>query len=140
MCRWQASMMPHHQICVRAPFGCRLTFGLHARVITTRPTNRIDIQYFKYLPFTEVFSSADDLHAALFPVFARRGQIFMPGRELKSALQDMAGYYESLPDEKRKLGSMTYADYPPVAMDNAITRVFDRKCPNWRVGANLPMP
>jgi len=113
-------------------------FGLHARVITTRSTNAIDVQYFKYLPFTETFSSGDNLHATLFPVFARRDQIFIPGGELKSALQEMATYYEGLPEEERKGGSMTYADFPPIAMDNAITRVFDRKVPDWRKGSEPP--
>jgi hypothetical protein len=35
---------------------------------------------------------------------------------------------------------MTYADYPPVKMDNAITKLFDRRLANWRDKANLPKP
>jgi len=35
---------------------------------------------------------------------------------------------------------MTYADYPPVTMDNAITKLFDQRFPNWRDEANLPKP
>ena len=88
-------------------------------------------------PITEMFSSADDLHATLFRVFARRDQFFIPGRELKSVLQDMADYYESLPEEVKRQGTMTYADYPPAAMDNAVTKVFDRKFPNWRAGGPI---
>jgi hypothetical protein len=41
-------------------------FSLHDGIVTTGPTNRIDIEYFKYLPFTEVFSSSDRLHVTLF--------------------------------------------------------------------------
>ena len=115
-------------------------FGLHARVVTTRATNRIDIEYFKYLPFTEVFSSGDKLHATLFPVFARPGQSFVPRDDLKAALQEMADYYEHMPEDEKKHGSMSYADYPPVTMNNAITKLFDERFQDWRNGANLPKP
>jgi hypothetical protein len=62
-------------------------FGLHAGVITTRATNRVDIEYFKYLPFTEVFSSGDRLHSFLVPVFARRDRSVITGNDLKAALR-----------------------------------------------------
>ncbi len=106
-------------------------FGLHAGVVTTRTTNRIDIEYFKYLPFTEVFSSGDSLHAKLFPVFAHPTQNFISGTDLKAALREMSDYYEALSKEEKSHGSMTYGDYPPVKMDNAITKLFDRRFPNW---------
>jgi hypothetical protein len=115
-------------------------FGLHAGVVTTRATNRIDIDYFKYLPFTEVFSSSDRLHVDLFPVFARRDQNFVVGRDLKAALQEMVDYYDRLSEDDKRHGSMTYADYPPVNMDNSITRLFDDRFPDWRQGANIPRP
>ncbi len=115
-------------------------FGLHAGVITTRATNRIDVEYFKYLPFTEVFSSGDQLHATLFPVFSRGDQRFIARNDLKTALREMADYYDRLPEDEKKHGSMTYADYPPAKMDNAITKLFDDRFPNWREGANLPEP
>ena len=101
-------------------------FGLHAGIITTRATNRIDIEYFKHLPFTEVFSSGDRLHATLFPVFARRDQNFVAGSDLKTALREMADYYDHLSKDEKKQGSMNYADYPPVKMDNAITETVRR--------------
>ncbi len=41
---------------------------------------------------------------------------------------------------ERHVFEILNVDTTPVAMDNAITRVFDRKFPNWRVGANLPKP
>lgn len=115
-------------------------FGLHAGVITTRATNRIDIEYLKYLPFTDIFLSGDLLHETLFSVFARPNQQFIGGTDLKAALKEMAEYYDQLPDDEKRHGSMVYADYPPVKMDNAVTRVFDTRFPNWRDGANAPSP
>ncbi len=52
----------------------------------------------------------------------------------------MAENYDLLSEDKRRHGSMSYADYPPVKMDNAITKVFNARFPRWREGANLPQP
>jgi hypothetical protein len=113
--------------------------GVGHQVITTRSTNWIDVEYLKYLPFTRVFCSSDKLHADLFPHFATN-QMFISGPELKASLRDMADYYDALSDDQRSHGSFTYADYPPVHMDNAITRSYDCFIPNWRDGANQPRP
>ena len=78
--------------------------GLHAAIITTRSTNRIDIDYFKYLPFTQIFASGDRLHETLFSTFARRNQDFISGSSLKIALREMADYYDGLPEDERRLG------------------------------------
>ncbi len=115
-------------------------FALRASLIGTRSTNRIDIEYFKYLPFTQVFASADKLHATLFPVFAHPNQHFVAGLELKSALREMADYYDTLSEQEKKLGSMSYADYPPAHLDNAVNRIFDSRFQGWRNGANAPRP
>lgn len=143
--RWNRSGRPPPMLFLPyTTFTARLeaifVFGLHAGVITTRSTNRIDIEYFKYLPFTEVFSSGDRLHADLFPAFARRDQTFILGSDLKASLREMADYYDGLSAEERSHGSMSYADYPPVKMDNAVTRLFDIRFPDWREAANLPKP
>jgi hypothetical protein len=143
--RWNRSGRPHPpRFLPYTTFVARLEaifmFGLHAGVVTTRPTNRIDIEYFKYLPFTEVFSSGDQLHANLFPVFAHRRQSFISAVDLKAALREMADHYDALSDDEKKLGTMTYADYPPAKMDNAITKLFDQRFPTWRGGANMPKP
>lgn len=143
--RWKKSGRPRPwQFMPYTSFVARLEaifmFGLHSRIITTRATNRIDLQYLKYLPFTEVFSSGDRLHQDLYPVCARRDQSFVLGRELKKALCEMADYYDQLSDDQKSQGSMSYADYPPVHMNNAVTALFDDRFPNWRGGANLPKP
>ncbi|AZN72286.1 hypothetical protein D5400_14260 [Georhizobium profundi] len=107
-------------------------------VVSTRATNRIDIDYFKYLPFTRIFASGDKIHSELFPVFARDNQVFIWRDDLKAALCQMADHYDGLSEKERSQGSMTYADYPPVHMDNAITKAYDQIIPRWREGANQP--
>lgn len=56
------------------------------------------------------------------------------------ALNDMVRYYDAMSEQEKSLGSFTYADYPPVEMDNAITRAYDKVMPGWRKGANQPKP
>jgi len=114
--------------------------GVGHHVIPPRPTNRLDIDYFKYLPFTRVFASADKFHADHFSLFSRSDQIFLTGKELKDSLSVMADYYDNIPENVRSRGSYTYADFPPVHMDNAITRTYDLVIPGWREGANMPRP
>ena len=52
----------------------------------------------------------------------------------------MAYYYDGLSEDQKKHGSMRYADFPPVKIDNAITKLFDDRFQNWRDTANLPKP
>lgn len=109
-------------------------------VISTRSSNQIDMEYFKYLPFTKVFTSGDNLHRDLFPVFAREDQVFVSKDDLKQALAELADHYDAMSEEQKSKGSFTYADYPPVTMDNTITRAYDKILPGWREGANVPPP
>jgi hypothetical protein len=98
------------------------------------------MEYFDYLPFGRIFSSGDKLHTEMYPALAEDWQIFIPFADLKSALCNLADYYDAMTPEQKHHGSMTYADYPPIEMDNAITRAYDRFMPDWRVGANEPRP
>jgi hypothetical protein len=109
-------------------------------VITTRSSNQIDIEYFDYLPFALIFSSNDKLHGEMYPALAEDWQIFMPFDELKTALRELADHYDAMTPEQKRHGSITYADYPPIETDNAITRAYDRFMPRWRIGANEPPP
>lgn len=134
--RWEAEGKPLAQSF--APYtGYAATHALYFHVavahgvVTTRKSNKIDLDYLLYLPFTKVFSSSDKLHSESFPVFAQRDQIFISGPDLKSALKDFADFYEKLED-----GSGS--DYPPTDMDNAITRSYDSLMPKWRERAKAP--
>ena len=52
-----------------------------------RPSNRTDIAYLFYLPFSMVFVSSDDLHRRTAPLFMRPDQAFVWGIDLKPALK-----------------------------------------------------
>lgn len=121
---------------VRLYFHIAVALG----VINTRASNKIDIEYFEFLPFVRAFTSADRIHAENFDVLAPPYCTFLSLAELRPALNEMADYYDNLPYDIRRHGTYTYADMPPVHMDNAVTCVFDRVFPDLREGANQPRP
>jgi hypothetical protein len=98
-----------------------------------RPSNKIDIAYLYYLPFCQVFTSADKLHAKTVPLFCEQGQLFLPGGELKKACKEMDDYYSQYQDEIEERGLMSFVGCPPYTMSNAITKAWDEFClPSWR--------
>ena len=112
--------------------------GLAARLITDRPSNRIDMSYLYYLPFCRVFTSRDDLHKQAVPLFLMSDQRFIHGDELKSDLARLKAHYNALPPEVRSQGSRTYARFPPLVGDFAVARIYDDVYPGWREAAAEP--
>src|SRR6266571_1630868 len=73
----------------------------------------IDGMYLYYLPFCEIFVSGDKFHREVVPLFLRPDQRYCWGPDLKADAAKLRAYYENLPDEIRRRGSMTYARLPP---------------------------
>lgn len=101
-----------------------------------RPSHKIDFTYFYYLPFTVVFSSNDKLHKKMAPLLMRKNQKFVEQSELKKDMAALTKYYEELPDEVKKTGTMNYAEFPPREGDFLTSRLYDEiygdLSPNWR--------
>lgn len=91
-------------------------FGLASGIIGTRPTNRVDLEYFYYLPFGNIFTSNDKFHKKLVPLLLLPYQQFVIGTELKNDLKKIVEYIESLDTPKRK----TFKNKPPV-IEESIT-------------------
>jgi hypothetical protein len=111
--------------------------GLHRGFISDqRPSNRADIAYLYYLPFTNVFVSGDRLHHATAPLFLADSQTYLTRDELKDSLGELDRYYSGLPNAVKELGVMAFASYPPAGIENAVGRVWD-SCmgPGWRDSA-----
>lgn len=114
--------------------------ALANRVVSTRDSNRIDIEYLKYLPFTQVFCSSDKLHIETAPHFLLLHNRFVTGADLKASMGEIADRWDSVSEPTRALGTATYADFPPPELDNAVTQIYDFYIPAWRENANLPKP
>ncbi len=90
-------------------------FALAAHKIgTSRPSNRVDIAYLNYLPFSNFFVSSDDLHRKCGPLFLRHDQHFVWGPDLKSDLAQInAHFLATTSDQERALGLSSFAHAPP---------------------------
>lgn len=98
-----------------------------------RASNKVDMAYLYYLPFTDAFVSGDRLHKRVAPLFLSPDQTFVPAEQLKQALAEIDAHYDQLPDDVKALGVMRFAPYPPSALDNVVTELWDKYMrPDWR--------
>lgn len=104
-----------------------------------RVSNKADMAYLYYLPFSMLFTSGDKLHRRTAPLFLRSDQSFAEAVAFKAALNELDEYYDKLPDEIKVLGVMAFAHYPPAELDNLVVELWDKHMrPDWRDGAETP--
>lgn len=84
-----ASFAPYATHCLRTSLIFRLAL-LHG-LVGTRATNRIDMEYLYYLPFTHIFCSGDKFHRALATELLDDCQTFVWSDDLRASLDEMAG-------------------------------------------------
>jgi hypothetical protein len=99
-----------HVLSVEVFFQVALGAGL---IGGERPSNRTDIAYLFYLPFSMVFVSSDNLHRRTAPLFMRPDQAFVWGIDLKPALKAINDHFRQLPEEDREKGISAFAHSPP---------------------------
>lgn len=115
--------------------------ALGANLISAdRPSNRIDIAYLCYLPFSMIFVSSDKLHRRCAPVFLRKDQEFVWGPDLKSELGRVNRDFSTLPTEVLEQGLMKFAKAPTGDHGNLLIALWDKYTPGWRKREELPTP
>ena len=116
-------------------------FGIGADLIGRgRPSHKIDVAYLYYLPFCMVFTSNDNLHKSLVPLFLRDNQSFVSGEELKEDLKKLDALYDALPQETKERGVYVFAHSPPHDTSFLTTRLWDKHMSqNWR-DREVPAP
>lgn len=98
-----------------------------------RASNKADMAYLYYLPFTMIFASGDRLHRRTAPLFLTPEQSYVNSDELKAALREIDDDQNQLPDEIKELGVLQFAGWPPSGLDNLVTRLWDKHMrPDWR--------
>lgn len=116
-------------------------WGIGRGIISARPTNFIDQQYLFYLPFCRVFVSQDKMHSQLADEFMDDSQLFIWGSDLKRGLREIVSYYEKHSAELKAIGSMSFAEYPPLELMTPIHDAYDKHSPGWRkYAATGPKP
>lgn len=107
--------------------------ALAANLISSdRPSNRVDIGYLFYLPFSMAFVSSDKLHKRCAPLFLRSNQHFFWGPELKDGLRELNEHYGKLPDNEKEKGVISFAGYPPKEGNFLVSKIWDSYFPGWR--------
>jgi len=100
-----------------------------------KESHTVDLAYLYYLPFCSVFTSKDNFHAQVVPLFLAPDQSFVNGIDLKEDLKQLNGLYSALPEDILKTGLSNFAHRPPEDTTYLTTRLWDKYLPDWR--ANL---
>ncbi len=103
-----------------------------------KPSHQIDLAYLYYLPFCSVFTSKDNFHADIVPLFLEPHQTFVHGIEFKEDLTKLDTHYSALPDEVLKTGLINFARTPPDDQGFLTTQLWDKYLPRWREIRNAP--
>ena len=100
--------------------------GLASKLIGTRPTNRVDLEYILYLPFCRVFASNDNFHADFAPLFIKEEQDFINGQDLKMDIKRIDEFWTSMSQSERHDYEKSNGRYPP-DWNNSITNLIWKK-------------
>jgi len=101
-------------------------------ISSERPSNRTDLAYLFYLPFSMVFVSSDKLHCKCAPLFMRDDQEFVWGEELKNDLKRLNKLYSGLSNETKEKGVMSFAGSPPKEGKYLVSTIWDHHLGKWR--------
>jgi len=107
------------------------------KIAAERPSNRIDMAYLHYLPFSEILVSGDNLHERVAPLFLSERQRFVRAEDLKRGLGELDNYFSNHPDIERE-GLMRIAKWPPLTGEYFVSRLYDELRPGWRDRASAP--
>ena len=116
----------------------QIALGAHL-IPAERPSNRVDIAYLFYLPFSMIFVSTDKLHRRCTRYFLRADQEFVWGEDLKAELRRVNAHFAALPEHERELGVMKLAPTPIGDDSSLLVALWNRHAPNWRRSAE-PTP
>lgn len=122
----------YHILSVEMFFYLSNRFGLLSQ-FPHPETQHIDLAYFYYLPFCDVFVSNDRFHLGLAPFFSGPDQSIIKGQELKEDLLKLNNFYLQLPEEIKERGIITFACHPPLDEAFLITKLWDKHMSeSWR--------
>lgn len=121
-----------HMLSINIFFSLVLPTQLLSKV---KSSHQIDLAYLYYLPFCAVFSSRDNFHVQVAPLFMNPAQQFVHGDDLKADLKRLDDLYLQLPPETREKGLYSFAQFPPDDGSYLTSRLWDAYLPDWRKGS-----
>jgi hypothetical protein len=121
--------LPYTVRCIR--LALIFHFGLAFGLISTRVTNRLDLEYLYYVPFCNVFSSGDALHHKLLPFVLGPNQMVVKREPFKADLAGLAIWWSSLSDEEKEKERQRSG--PPVFEHSLTFQIWTKFMkPGWR--------
>ena len=121
---------PYAHYCFKA--NMLFYVGLSSDLISTRPSNVIDLHYLYYLPFCMVFSSGDKFHKNICRLLLRNDQVFIDLDDLKSDLRWLSTEWESLSEEEKRDRAYNYGIYPPVDPESVTYKLWQKYMKPWK--------
>ncbi|MFL6709278.1 MAG: hypothetical protein ACJ8HI_13830 [Massilia sp.] len=118
-----------HVLTVELFFQIALAAG---HISAERASNRADIAYLFYLPFSHVFVSGDKLHRRCAAPFLKKGQEFVWAPDLKAGLSEIDQILSIVPEQEREVGLHKLAPRPPAGADNVASKLWERYSPGVR--------
>jgi hypothetical protein len=97
-----------------------------------KASHHVDLAYLYYLPFCSVFTSKDNFHAQIVPLFLGPMQNFVNGIDFKEDLKRLNAHYSALPEDVLKTGLINFAARPPADTTFLTTQLWDKYLPRWR--------
>ncbi|MGA7410201.1 MAG: hypothetical protein WBW33_06930 [Bryobacteraceae bacterium] len=97
-----------------------------------KPSHQVDLAYLYYLPFCSVFTSKDNFHIQIVPLFLGRMQDFVNGNDFKEDMKRLVDYHSVLPEAVLKTGLNNFAACPPDDDAFITTRMWNKYLPRWR--------
>jgi len=114
---------PYAAHCLTVELFFQIALGA-GRIGGERPSNRTDIAYLFYLPFSMMFVSSDKLHRNTASLFLRPDQSFVWGPDLKAALKTVNEHFLKLSESEREKGISAIAHAPPPG--NLVAELWDK--------------
>lgn len=109
--------------------------GLALGLISTKPTNILDLGYLYYLPFCTVFCSGDKFHIDVCPILLRNDQDFIERNSLKDDLHWLSTEWDSLSEAEKEDRAYHYGSYPPVNNKSVTYQLWKKHMKPWKPGS-----
>ena len=122
---------PYASFVVTVELFFRIALGAHL-ISADRVSNYVDISYICYLPFCQLFVSADKLHQRCASLFLRENKQFIWGNDLKNGLNKLNSHYNDLPSETKEKGITFFAKTPPTKGSFLVSEIWDAHLREWR--------
>ena len=128
-----AEFSPYSNYCLRT----LLVFygGVAYGVISTRATNRVDLEYFFYAHFGYVFCSNDKFHRQLAPYVLGPFHTFVQADDLKKDLRWLHDEWAGLSEAEREQRAYDYGSYPPQNADSITAQLWVKYMRPWTPGS-----